>query len=164
MWFILMDAGDARTCFKPVLSRMLVGFLVVRCRWALTRAVSCSSCCYAAFIHKVEEACFLVGWDLVLGDVACDSYAVVTAVALDVPPCTHFHLSFPARPVLWELFAESVLPGFTCCQCKICLLCQILEKVAVAILALMLLLVAAVSFAFVSCGGMLGFLSGCSFG
>jgi hypothetical protein len=43
-------------------------------------------------------------------------------------------------------------------------LCQILEKVAVAILALMLLLVAAVSFAFVSCGGMLGFLSGCSFG
>ena len=65
-----------------------------------------------AFLHKGEEACFLIGWDLVLGDVACDSCTVVAAVTLDVPPCTHFHLSFSARPVLWELFAENVLPGF----------------------------------------------------
>ncbi len=47
---------------------------------------------------------------------------------------------------------------------KIFVLCQILDKVAIAILALTLLLVAAVSFDFVSCGGMLGFLCGCSVG
>ncbi len=117
-----------------------------------------------AFLHKGEEACFLVGWDLVISDVACDSCAVVVTVALDVPPCAHFHLSFPARPVLWELFAESVLPGFACRQCKICVLCQILYKVAIAVLALMLLLVATISFAFVSYGGMLGFICSCSFG
>ena len=56
--------------------------------------------CFVAFLHKGEEACFLIGWDLVLGDVACDSCEVVVAVALDVPPCAHFNLSFPARPVL----------------------------------------------------------------
>jgi hypothetical protein len=112
----------------------------------------------AAFFHKGEEACFLVGWDLVLGDVACDSCAVVVAVALDVPPRAHFYFSFPARPVLWELFTERVLPGFACHQLKIFVLCQILDKVAVAVLAPMLVLVATVSFAFVSCGGMIGFL------
>jgi hypothetical protein len=115
-------------------------------------------CLFAAFFHKGEEACFLVGWDLVLGDVACDSCAVVVAVALDVPPRACFYLSFPAKPVQWELFTESVLPGFACCQLKIFVLCQILDKVAVAVLALTLFLVAAISFAFVSCGGMIGFL------
>jgi hypothetical protein len=120
--------------------------------------------CFAAFLHEGEHVCFLIGWDLVLEDVACDSCAVVIAVAIDVPPHAHFHLSFPARPVLWELFAERVLPGFASCHCRILVLCQILDEVAVVFLALTLLLVAAVSFSFVSCGGMLGFLDGCSFG
>jgi hypothetical protein len=113
VWFTLMGAGDAQTCFKPKRERNVGQFF-----WWSDAAgpqpklsVACL-CCFMAFLHKGEETCFLIGWDLVLGDVACDSCAVVTAVTLDVPPCTHFHLSFSARPVLWELFAENVLPGF----------------------------------------------------
>ncbi len=119
MWFTLMDAGDARTCFKPKRERNVGCFF----QWLDATgsrpelSVACL-CCFVAFLHKGEEACFLVGWDLVLGDMACDSCAVVVAVALDVPPHAHFHLSFPARPVLWELFPESVLPGFACSQYK----------------------------------------------
>jgi hypothetical protein len=119
-------------------------------------------CCFAAFLHKGEEALFLIGWDLVFGDVTCDSCAVVIAVALDVPPCAHFHLSFPARPVLWELFAEWLLPEFACGHCKIFVLFQILN-IAITIVALTLLLVAATSFSYISCCGVLGFLNGCGF-
>ncbi len=57
-----------------------------------------------------------------------------------------------------KLFTESMLPGFACRQLKIFVLCQILDKVAVAVLAPTLFLVTTVFFAFVSCGGMIGFL------
>jgi hypothetical protein len=154
-----MDAGDAQTYFKPKRERNVRRFF-----WWSNDAgpqpklsVACLRC-FTAFLHKGEDACFLVGRDLVLGNMACDSCAVVIAVALDVPPCTHFYFSFPVRPVLWELFTENVLPGFACCQLKIFVLCQILDKVAVSVLATMFFLVAAISFAFIYCGGMIGFL------
>ncbi len=154
-----MDAGDAGTYLEPKRERNVRQFF----QWSdaagpRPKLSIAHLCCFTAFLHKGEEACFLVGWDLVLGDVACDSCTVVIAVPLDVPPCAHFYFPFPARPVLWELFTESVLPGFACRQLKICVLCQIFDEVAIAVLALMLFLVAAVSFAFDYCSGMIGFL------
>ncbi len=121
-------------------------------------------CCSAAFLHKGEEVCFLVGWNLVLGDVADDSGTVVVAVALDVPSSAHFHLSVLGRPVLWELFAEHVLPCFTFFWYKILVSSFVLNEVAVAILVLTLPPVAAISFLVVSCCGLFVLIDGCCFG
>jgi hypothetical protein len=160
-----MDAGGTRTCFEPEREWNVGRFFWWSDAAGPRPELSVAHlCCFAAFLHNGEEACFLIGWDLVLGDVAYDSCAVVIAAALDVPPCAHCHLSFPARPVMWELFAECVLPGFACCQCKVIVLCQIFDKVAVAILTFTLLLIPTAAFSFISCGGMLGFLDSCGFG
>ncbi len=119
MVYFLMDAGDAQTCFEPERWQNAGHFFWWSdAAWPQPKLSVARLRCFAAFLHKGDEDCFLVGWDVFLGDVACDSCAVIVAVTLDVPPRAHFHLSFPARPVLWELFAESVLPGFACCQCK----------------------------------------------
>ncbi len=116
---MLMDAGDTQTCFEPK-REWNVGRFLWRSDAAGPRpelSVACL-CCFTAFLHKGEEACFLIGWDLVLSDVACNSCTVVVPVALDVLPCAHFHLSFPARSVMWVLFAERVLPGFAVANAK----------------------------------------------
>ncbi len=137
MWFTSMDAGDAQTCFKLERERNVGRFFWWSDAAGPQPKLSVARlCCFAAFLHKGEEACFLISWVLVLGDVACDSCAVVLAVALDVPPRAHFHLSFPARPVLWELFAESVLPGFTCCECKILSCAKFLMRLPLSFLLL----------------------------
>ncbi len=96
MWFTLMDAGDARTCFKPEREQNVGRFF-----WWSGAAgpqpelsVACL-CCFTAFLHKGEEACFLISWDLVLGDGACGiSLGSIDGVLLGLlNTClTEFHL------------------------------------------------------------------------
>ncbi len=65
-------------------------FLVVGRRWAPTQAVSCSSLLLCG-----KEACFLIGWDLVLGDVACGiSLGSIDGILLGLlnNRLTEFHL------------------------------------------------------------------------
>ncbi len=160
-----MNAGDAQIYFKPKKGAECQAVF-----WRSDAAGPCPKlsvahlCCSAAFLHKGEEACFLVGWDLVLGDMADDSGTVVVAVTLDVPSRAHFYLSVPGRPVLRELFAELVLPCFAFFWYKILVLSFVLDEVAVAVLVLALPPGAAVSFLVVSCCGLFVLIDGCCFG
>ncbi len=84
-------------------------------------------CCFTAFRHQGEEAFFLFGWDLVFGDIACHSRAVVVAVAFNVPPCAHLDLSVLDWPFVRELFSESEFPRFARHHCEIFVLCRVLR-------------------------------------
>ncbi len=70
-------------------------FLVVGRRWAPTQAVKCLS--------LLQEACFLIGWDLVLGVVACGiSLGSIDGVLLGLlnNRTTEFHLDL-LRSFAW---------------------------------------------------------------
>ncbi len=67
MWFTLMDAGDAQTCFKPEREWTVGCFFWWLEAAGLQPELSVARlCCFAAFSHKGNDACFLIGWDLVL--------------------------------------------------------------------------------------------------
>ncbi len=72
-----MNAGDAQIYFEPKRERNVRWFFWWSDAAGPQPELSVARlCCSAAILHKGEEACFLVGWDLVLGEVADDSGTV----------------------------------------------------------------------------------------